>query len=117
MRFRSLSALLVFAGLVGLGCNNNKLVDQPAQPTPPPTHSLSDTFSQTAANGKSDILFVINNTDDTMVAKATTLGNSSAAFMSFLLTNNIDFHIAVTSMDMNTITLTPDAPGCTQAIG
>ena len=110
MRSLSLAALLAISGLVGLGCNNNHLTQAAA--TPSPTQPIEDAFTQTSSNGKSDILFVINNTDNTMVAKATTLGTSATAFMNYLTTNQVDFHIAVTSMDM----LTGDS-NCSQSIG
>lgn len=107
---RRVDVSLMFALLVlGVGCNGNHLV---AQASAPPTTSFSDSYSQTAAGGAADILFVINNTDATMVTKATTLGNSATGFVNFLVSHSIDFHIAATSMDF----FTADAPGCTDAI-
>lgn len=93
---RALSAALAVASLGALlgGCSEDKV-----RRTLPPGMRV-DTFTQVAV-GKVDVLFVIDSSPSTEDKQAN-LARNFQGFFSYLQQAKVDYHIAVTTMDVDT---------------
>lgn len=64
-------------------------------------YTQTDSYSQAASiGGKADILFVVDDSGS-MSDKQAKLGNSFSTFINWLITKQVDYHIAVTTTDMD----------------
>ena len=64
-------------------------------------HTQTDTYSQGASiGGKADILFMVDNSGS-MSDKQANLGNSFSTFINWLISKNVDYHIAINTTDMD----------------
>lgn len=63
--------------------------------------TATDSYSQGAAiGGKADILFVVDDSGS-MSDKQTKVGNGFSTFINWLTTKNVDYHISITTTDMD----------------